>query len=86
MHKNKDIEDVGFICKNIPFEVGSTGHITGSNRANLATLHKIAKPKTNPKTFLQIISRIRILCSYSIYLSRNEKRWSDPPPFVYTNN
>ena len=43
----QDIEDAGFACKNIPFEVGSRGHLTGSNRANFAALHKIAKPKTN---------------------------------------
>jgi hypothetical protein len=75
-----DIRESGYSCNNIPFEVGSRGHITQSNRSNLATMHKLAKPKTSLKNFLTMVSRISLLCSYSIYLSRNDRGWSDPPP------
>ena len=44
-YMDTDIEDAGFMCKHIPFEVGSRGHITGSNRANLATHTKLPNPK-----------------------------------------
>ena len=79
-HLEQDIKDAGYNCMNVPFEVGSRGHLTQSNRCNLSTMHKIAKPKTKLNTFLKIISKISLLCSYSIYLSRNERGWSDPPP------
>ena len=75
-----DIESNGYVCNNIPFEVGSRGHLTGSNRANLSTLHRLGATKMKLKTFLQTISKISLLCSYSIYNARNERGWSDPPP------
>ena len=34
-----DIEDNGYSCKNIPFEVGSRGHLTPDNRSRLSILH-----------------------------------------------
>ena len=75
-----DIESNGYVCINIPFEVGSRGHLTGSNRANLSTLHRLGATKMKLKSFLQTISKITLLCSYSIYNARNERGWSDPPP------
>ena len=82
----EDIKESGYTCNNIPFEVGSRGHLTLSNRSNLTTLHQVGRPQTKLKTFLQIISKIALLCSYSIYLSRNDTGWSDPPPLLpYTN-
>ena len=76
----EDIKESGYKCNNVPFEVGSRGHITQSNRCNLVTVHKIAKPKVKLATFLKIISKISLLCSYSIFVSRNDRGWSDPPP------
>ena len=75
-----DIEDAGFSCRNIPFEVGSRGHLTLDNRSNLTILHSLTRPKMKLKTFLQIISKISLLCSYSIYVTRNDRGWTDPPP------
>ena len=75
-----DIKDNGYGCKNVPFEVGSRGHLTLANRSILSTLHKLAPPKMKLKTFLQTISKICLLCSYSIYNSRSEGGWSKPPP------
>ena len=43
----QDIKDAGYNCLNIPFEVGSRGHLTQSNRCNLSTMHKLATPKTS---------------------------------------
>ena len=33
-----DIKEAGYICNNVPFEVGSRGHITQSNRCTLSTV------------------------------------------------
>ena len=75
-----DIEDAGYSCKNVPFEVGSRGHLSQDNRCNLAMIHSIGKPKMKMKTFLQSISKISLLASYSIYVTRNDKGWSNPQP------
>ena len=73
-----DIEEAGYICKNIPFEVGSRGHLTMSNRSILTILHKLCSPKTTFKKFCQNISKTSLLCSYAIYLSRSDE-WNNCP-------
>ena len=75
-----DIEANGFKCVNIPFEIGSRGHITMANKTSLATVHKITKSKMKFNTYLQTISKISLLCSYNIYNARNDRGWGDPPP------
>ena len=67
-----DIIDAGFICKNIPFEVGSRGHLSLENKLRLAIMHKICKPETTFTKFWKKILKTSLLCSYSIYLSRND--------------
>ena len=78
-HLASDIEDNGYECKNVPFEVGSRGHLTHDNRASLSLIHKLFSPKLKLKRFLQTVSKISLLCSYHIYNSRGESGWSDPP-------
>ena len=73
-----DIQDAGFTCKNIPFEVGSRGHLTLENRSRLSIMHKLCKPKSNFTTFWKKVSKTSLVCSYSIYLSRNEP-WTGAP-------
>ena len=80
-----DIESNGYVCNNIPFEVGSRGHLTGSNRANLSTLHRLGATKMKLKTFLQTISKISLLCSYSIYNAINERGGLTHLLSVHTN-
>ena len=41
-------------------EVGSLGHLTVSNRTDLATLHKLGSPKMKLGAFLQTISKIHM--------------------------
>ena len=72
----QDIEDRGFNCKNIPFEVGSRGHLTLENKSILTIIHKLCNTKTKFKKFYQNISKTSLLCSYSIYLSR-EENWNN---------
>ena len=67
-----DIEDNGYTCKNIPFEVGSRGHLTPDNRSRLSILHKLCSPGVKFAKYCQNISKTSLLCSYAIYLSRND--------------
>ena len=70
-----DITDRGFVCKNIPFEVGSRGHLTLDNKSNLSIIHRLCKPQIPLRKLQQNISKTSLLCSYAIYLSR-EDNWS----------
>ena len=74
----EDIKEMGYSCKNIPFEVGSRGHLTLENKSRLAIMHKLCSPKTNFTKFCQNITKTSLLCSYSIYLSRNDT-WTEIP-------
>ena len=76
-----DIKEAGYDCKNIPFEVGSRGHLTLDNKIKLSILHNMYNPKTNYTKFWQNVSKTSLLCSYAIYLSR-EDTWTEIPLLV----
>jgi hypothetical protein len=46
-----DIEERGYSCKNIPFEIGSRGHLTPDNKSILSIIHKLCSIKTSYKKF-----------------------------------
>ena len=71
-----DIEDENYKCNNFPFEIGSRGHISLSNKSTLTLLHHLCQPNTKLRNFIQNISKVSLLASYSIYLSRNESSWT----------
>ena len=71
-----DIEDKNYTCNNFPFEIGSRGYISLSNKSTLTLLHHLCQPRTKLRNFIQNISKVSIWASYSIYLSRNESNWT----------
>ena len=73
-----DIKENGYECKNIPFEIGSRGHLTLTNRSKLAIMHSLCKPKINLTKLMQNTCKTSLLCSYAIYLSRNDP-WTGAP-------
>ena len=75
---SSDITEAGYTCKNIPFEIGSRGHITNTNKTKLSIMHKLCNPRTNYTKFWQNICKTSLLCSYSIYLSRGDN-WTVCP-------
>ena len=76
----EDITEAGYTCNNVPFEIGSRGHVSLANKTTLCTMHSLCKPKTRLSKFTQDISKISLLCSYSIYLSRSESNWTCVEP------
>ena len=61
-----DIEENGFKCKNIPYEVGSHGQLTPDNRSRLSILHKLCAPKVKFSKCCQNICKTSLLCLYAI--------------------
>ena len=74
----EDIKAAGYQCRNIPFEVGSRGHLTLENKSTLSIMHKLCSPKTKFSKFWKNVCKTSLLCSYSIYLSREEP-WTGCP-------
>ena len=73
-----DIEDRGFSCTNINFATGSRGYINNRNMLALGQMLKIAKGKTKFATFYKKVSKISLLCSFPIFLARNEPELFTP--------
>ncbi len=71
-----DIENAGFKCNLVCFEVGSRGLITKNNKSQFQKIAKIAQSKCAKDLWAQS-SRIAISCSYVIFIARYEKEWYD---------
>ena len=67
-----DLEEKGYSVRNWPFKIGSRGYLSKENKTYLSELHTICKPTVKFSKFCENISKVSLLCSYSIYLSRND--------------
>ena len=74
----EDIKAPRYDCKNIPFEVGSLGLLTLENESRLSIMHKLCKPRIRFPTFWKNMTKASLLCSYVIFLSR-EDPWTECP-------
>ena len=61
-----DIEDAGYLCTLIPFEIGSRGHFTRGNRINIINAFLQHKINSNTLKYTKQLSKISLLCSFSI--------------------
>ena len=74
-----DIEDAGYTCFLIPFEIGSRGHVTRTNRSNLILTFVQNKINSNALKCIKQLSKISLLCSFSIFHAYKEPSWRSPP-------
>ena len=73
-----DIEENGFTCHVIPFEIGARGFIPRRVKLILYSLLRSTTSIKYPTEHIIKLSKISLLCSFSIFHSRREKTWSDP--------
>ena len=71
-----DIFQAGWICHLNAIEIGSRGLITKQNKADIRGLIKPLK-KQKPRHILANLSKLAVLGSYKVFLSRKEK-WTNP--------
>ena len=71
-----DIFQAGWICHLNAIEIGSRGLITKQNKADIRGLIKPLK-KQKPRHILANLSKLAVLGSYKLFLSRKEK-WTNP--------
>ena len=72
---SSDIKEAGFTCMNLPFEIGSRGHVTLSNKNTLSSICKV----TGVKKIQHVIrncSKLVLLASYFIYNARSCHDWT----------
>ena len=74
-----DLESQGWTCILLPFEVGSRGHVTRSNKVNLITIFKMANIKSSAIKCIKSMSKLSLSCSYSIFHAYKQPTWRDPP-------
>ena len=74
-----DIESEGYTCTLIPFEIGSRGHVTKVNRSNILNTFMQHKINTNVNKCIKQLSKISLLCSFSIFHAYQQPSWKSPP-------
>ena len=70
-----DIQEAGYLCYNLPFEIGSRGHVTLSNKNIISQICHV----TGVKKIQQVIkncSKLVLLASYSIFNARSSHEWT----------
>ena len=78
MNLVNDIQSKGWRATCLPLEVGALGHVSKKNINTLNTLFKIH----NVKKYMKVakdLSRIALLCSYTIFQAHKQPTWTDPP-------
>lgn len=73
-----DLQTAGWKCSNIPFEIGSRGLISKRNKISLGHLIKFLSSDLKPSQIIENVSKLAVLGSYQLYLSRKESSWACP--------
>ena len=74
-----DLEDIGYKCFLVPFEVGSRGHIKKSTKSNIFSIFTTMKISANINKCLKNMSKISLLASFTIFHAYTQPTWRDPP-------
>ena len=71
----QDIKNQGYTVDYWALEIGSHGYVNKNNAASLKSIIKQFKCNIQPKKLSVTLSKLALLGSYSIYISRNEPNW-----------
>ena len=72
------LEEKGFQVELLPFEIGSSGHITNHNKKGIENILRKFGIKLKPHIFTNL-SKISLLCTMSIFYAYQTSDWVDPP-------
>ena len=76
---SSDIIGNGWNVDCVPFEIGSRGHINRRNKITILDTLKKNKIFIQKKKLYQDISKISLLCSFSIFQAHCQPVWQSPP-------
>ena len=74
-----DLEAQHYTVTLIPFEVGSRGQVTKRNRTALENIFRTNRIKLKTGQLFKDMSKIALLCSFSIFHAREQPTWQSPP-------
>ena len=74
-----DLEQAGYSCSLLPFELWSRGYVSKSNRANLINTFVVNNIKANALKCIKQLSKLSLLCSFSVFHAYTQPTWRDPP-------
>ena len=75
----EDLEARNYKVTLMPFEIGSRGQVTKRNRTALADIFKANQIKVKTGKLFKEMSKVAMLCSFSIFHAREQPTWSSPP-------
>ena len=74
-----DLETQGYTVTLLPFEVGSRGLVNKRNKTALENIFKANKISVKTGKLFKEMSKVALLCSFSIFHARDQPTWQDPP-------
>ena len=74
-----DLEGQGYSVILLPFEVGSRGQVTKRNRTALENIFKTNRIQIKSGNLFKNMSKVAMLCSFSIFHARDQPTWQAPP-------
>ena len=75
----EDLESRSYNVILVPFEIGSRGQVTKRNRTALETIFKTNQIKVKTGKLFKEMSKVALLCSFSIFHAREQPTWLSPP-------
>ena len=76
---NSDLEDSELTTYLLAFEIGSRGFITKRNKSSIINTFRKTHIKVKHRPLFKELSKISLLCSFSIFQAHAEPSWEDPP-------
>ena len=74
-----DLEDSGYKCLLVPFEVGSRGYISRATKSNIFNIFLTMKISAKPFHCVKNMAKLSLLSSYTIFHAYTQPTWRDPP-------
>ena len=74
-----DIIKEGWTAYCVPFEIGSRGHVTKKNKTDISSILSSFDIKIPKKKLYEDLSKISLLCLFSIYQAHCQPTWQSPP-------
>ena len=75
----KDLKAEGWLADCVPFEIGSRGHVTKKNKSDITNILTNYDIKIKKKKMFEELSKISLLCSFSIFQAHCQPTWQSPP-------
>ena len=74
-----DLEDRGYRCLLVPFEVGSRGHVRKASKSNILNIFLTFNITASSHRCVKNMSKLSLLSSYTIFNAYTQPTWRDPP-------